>query len=230
MIVKTEGLKKVFTSDHVEHPALRGIDVRIDEGEFVVVAGPSGSGKTTLLNMIGTLDSPTEGKVFFRDRDVGSMSVGQRTELRLRSIGFVFQAYNLINVLTAAENVEYVLLLQGLAGEQRRRRAHELLEAVGLEGLENRRPEQLSGGEQQRVAVARSLASEPELVLADEPTANLDQATGKELIELMLKLNRERGITFVISSHDRMVIEHTRRLLRILDGKIVADETLNNHS
>ena len=230
MIVKTEGLKKVFTSDHVEHPALRGIDVRIDEGEFVVVAGPSGSGKTTLLNMIGTLDSPTEGKVFFRDRDVGAMSVGQRTELRLRSIGFVFQAYNLINVLTAAENVEYVLLLQGLAGEQRRRRAHELLEAVGLEGLENRRPEQLSGGEQQRVAVARSLASEPELVLADEPTANLDQATGKELIELMLKLNRERGITFVISSHDRMVIEHARRLLRILDGKIVADETLNNHS
>ncbi len=224
MIVKTEGLKKVFSSDHVEHPALRGVDVQINEGEFVVVAGPSGSGKTTLLNMIGTLDSPTEGKVFFKDRDVGAMSVGERTELRLHKIGFVFQAYNLINVLTAAENVEYVLLLQGLAGEQRRQRAHELLEAVGLEGLENRRPEQLSGGEQQRVAVARSLASEPELVLADEPTANLDQATGKELIELMLELNRERGITFVISSHDRMVIEHARRLLRLLDGRIVADE------
>lgn len=225
MLIRTEGLIKVFTSgDHVRHVALRGIDVEIDSGEFVVVAGPSGSGKTTLLNILGTLDAPTEGRVFFKDQDLGALTVGEKTELRLRNLGFVFQAYNLVNVLTAEENVEYVLLLQGVPKNERRERARALLREVGLEGMEDRRPNQLSGGEQQRVAVARALASEPELVLADEPTANLDQTTGKELMQLMLELNRERGLTFVISSHDRMVIDHAKRLLKLLDGKIVADE------
>ena len=225
MLIRTVELKKVYVSgDHIEHPALRGIDLEINKGEFVVVAGPSGSGKTTLLNMLGSLDSPTEGKVLFNDKDLGDLSVTEKTELRLRSIGFIFQAYNLINVLTAEENVEYVLLLQGVDKSERRQRAGELLEAVGLTGFEKRRPAQLSGGQQQRVAVARALASEPELVLADEPTANLDQQTGKELMGLMHSLNEERGITFVFSSHDRMVIEHGRRLLLLLDGKIVGDE------
>jgi putative ABC transport system ATP-binding protein len=227
MLITTQNLKKVFSSDHVRHAALRGIDLQIDKGEFVVVAGPSGSGKTTLLNILGTLDVPTEGKVFLKDRDVGELKEKEKTELRLRTLGFVFQAYNLVNVLSALENVEYVLLLQGVDKKKRRRTARELLHAVGLEGKEDRRPAQLSGGEQQRVAVARSLASQPELVLADEPTANLDQATGKELIELMLGLNKERGITFVIASHDHMVIEHARRLLRLLDGRVVVDEVKN---
>lgn len=216
-----------MSGDHIKHAALRGIDVEIKRGEFTVIAGPSGSGKTTFLNIVGTLDSPTEGKVFFKDKDLDSLSKREKTDMRLLSIGFVFQAYNLLNVLSAEENVEYVLLLQGMKKRERRDKAMELLKAVGLEGLENRRPNQLSGGQQQRVAVARALASNPELVLADEPTANLDQTTGRELMELMLDLNRERGVTFLIASHDRMVIDHARRLIRLLDGRIVVDEIQN---
>jgi putative ABC transport system ATP-binding protein len=223
MLLKVEKIEKVFTTDHIKFKALHGIDTGIGKGEFVVIAGPSGSGKTTLLNIIGTLDSPTEGRVLLDDRDISDLSEAQKAELRLNKIGFIFQAYNLINVLSAAENVEYVLQLQGVAKKSRRARALELLKAVGLEGLEDRRPNQLSGGQQQRVAVARALASEPEVVLADEPTANLDQATGRSLIELMLALNKEKGITFVISSHDEMVIDHARRLLRLLDGRIIED-------
>ncbi len=223
MLLKVENVEKVFSTDHIEFKALHGITTEVGKGEFVVIAGPSGSGKTTLLNIIGTLDNPTEGRVFLDDRDISDLSESQKAELRLRSLGFIFQAYNLINVLSAAENVEYVLQLQGIAKAKRRSRALELLKAVGLEGLEDRRPNQLSGGQQQRVAVARALASEPEMVLADEPTANLDQATGRELMQLMLDLNRDKGITFIISSHDEMVIEHARRLLRLLDGRIIAD-------
>ena len=227
MLMKIENVKKTFHSDHIEFEALRGVDAEIEKGEFVVIAGPSGSGKTTLLNMMGSLDVPTSGHVSLNGKELTTLSEGAKTEMRLRNIGFIFQAYNLINVLSATENVEYVLHLQGVPKQERRARAQELLEAVGLVGLEDRRPGQLSGGQQQRVAVARALSSEPEVVLADEPTANLDQATGRELIELMLKINRERGTTFVISSHDRMVIEHARRLMRILDGRIIEDVRKN---
>ena len=177
--------------------------------------------------MMGSLDAPTSGKVSLNGKELTALNEGAKTEMRLRNIGFIFQAYNLINVLSAAENVEYILHLQGVPRGERRGRATELLEAVGLEGLADRRPNQLSGGQQQRVAVARALASDPEIVIADEPTANLDQATGRDLIELMLKINRERGTTFVIASHDRMVIEHARRLLRILDGRIIEDVRKN---
>ena len=227
MLMKIENVRKTFHSDHIEFEALRGVDAEIEKGEFVVIAGPSGSGKTTLLNMMGSLDVPTSGHVSLNGKELTTLSEGAKTEMRLRNIGFIFQAYNLINVLSATENVEYVLHLQGVPKQERRARAQELLEAVGLVGLEDRRPGQLSGGQQQRVAVARALSSEPEVVLADEPTANLDQATGRELIELMLKINRERGTTFVIASHDRMVIEHARRLMRILDGRIIEDVRKN---
>ncbi|HUX05993.1 MAG TPA: ABC transporter ATP-binding protein [Acidobacteriota bacterium] len=223
MLLKVENIEKVFTTDHMKFKALHGVNTEIAKGEFVVIAGPSGSGKTTLLNIIGTLDSPTGGFVFLDGNDVSALSESKKAELRLHNLGFIFQAYNLINVLSAVENVEYVLQLQGIAKARRRSRALELLKAVGLEGLEYRRPNQLSGGQQQRVAVARALASEPDIVLADEPTANLDQATGRELMQLMLELNRDKGITFVIASHDEMVIEHARRLLRLLDGRIIAD-------
>ena len=224
MLIKIDNLHKTYKTDSIEFEALRGLDMNVDDGEFVVIAGPSGSGKTTLLNLIGTLDSPTEGSIKIADSNLASMNDNERADLRLENIGFVFQAYNLINVLSAVENVEYVLLLQGVDPRKRRERALKLLEAVGLEGLGDRRPDQLSGGQQQRVAIARALATQPRLVLADEPTANVDQATGKELMQLMLDLNKEHGVTFIISSHDEMVIKRSRRRIRLLDGRIVSDE------
>jgi putative ABC transport system ATP-binding protein len=224
MLITTKNIEKVFNTGAVEFKALRGIDLEIEAGEFTVIAGPSGSGKTTLLNIIGTLDAPTEGSLTFKGQEISNLSESEKSDLRLNHIGFVFQAYNLINVLSAAENVEYILHLQGAKKATKRARALELLEHVGLVGLEDRRPNELSGGQQQRVAVARALASNPELVLADEPTANLDQTSGNELMELLVKLNKEEGRTFVISSHDPMVIGHAKRVLHILDGRIVKDE------
>lgn len=222
-LVRAEGLEKIYRVDHVEIPALRGIDLIIEEGEFLAIAGPSGSGKTTLLNLIGGLDRPTAGRVFLEGEEITSLSRARLAELRLRKIGFVFQAYNLLPVLTALENVEYVTLLQGAPARERRRRALEILKEVGLEGYADRLPGRMSGGQQQRVAVARAIVARPRLVLADEPTANLDSGTGSELLETMRRLNLDHGVTFVFSTHDPLVMEQAERLVRLRDGKIVAD-------
>lgn len=204
--------------------ALDGVDLIVQRGEFMAIAGPSGSGKTTLLNLIGGLDSPTDGRVVVAGRDVGEMSSAGRAELRRDHIGFVFQAYNLIPVLTVLENVEYVMLLQGRTQSERRKAAVAVLEEVGLGDKLDRRPAELSGGQQQRVAVARAIASGPALVLADEPTANLDTATGDALLDTMQALNREHGTTFVFSTHDPKVMQRASRLVRLRDGRIESDE------
>jgi putative ABC transport system ATP-binding protein len=189
----------------------------------MALAGPSGSGKTTLLNLIGGLDTPDRGSIRVSDHAYASLSRHQLADLRLRSIGFVFQSYNLIPVLSALENVEYVMLLQGVSREERRRRAGDIHDVVGLEGLHGRRPAELSGGQQQRVAVARAIVSNPAIVLADEPTANLDSTTGESLLKLMLQMNQERAVTFVFSTHDSMVMDYARRLVLLRDGRIVED-------
>jgi putative ABC transport system ATP-binding protein len=196
------------------------VDLEIAAGEFLALVGPSGSGKSTLLNLIGGLDRPTAGRLWVADEELGQLSRRALAELRLKRIGFVFQEYNLIPVLSAIENVEYVMLLQGVPDAERRKRAMAILNEVGLAGLEDRRPSELSGGQQQRVAVARAIVSEPTLVLADEPTANLDSATGAALMDLMRQLNEEKRVTFVFSTHDPMVMERARRLVRLKDGRI----------
>jgi len=218
--LRAEGIKKVYQEDKVQTPALRGINFEMSQGEFTALFGPSGSGKTTLLNILGGLDRPTEGKVFLGDKNLTRMREGELSSLRLFKIGFVFQSYNLIPVLTALENVEYVLLLQKVPRKERRERARKLLEELGLKELVNKRPTEMSGGQQQRVAVARAIVHYPELVLADEPTANLDSNTARELMELMKKLNQEKGISFLFSTHDPMVMEQARRLVEIRDGQI----------
>ncbi len=210
---------------HAPEPALRvhavnRVSLEIHPGEFAALAGPSGSGKSTLLNLIGTLDRPTHGEVRVLGRKIASMSDEELAELRLRSMGFVFQAFNLLPVFTALENVEYVLRLQGLAPAERRRRAEEALSLVGLEKLAGRRPDHLSGGQQQRVAVARAIVHRPALVLADEPTANLDSRTAAGLLDLMQTLNREQGITFVFSSHDPMVLSRAGKVVHLRDGAL----------
>ena len=222
-IVEARGLTKTYVQGTVEVPALRGLDLKVRRGQFAVLAGSSGSGKTTLLNLIGALDRPTDGSVHVDGRDLSRMSSRELARMRLHRLGFVFQAYNLVPVLTAYENAEYVLLLQGVPAEERRRKVGELLRAVGLEGMEHRRPTELSGGQQQRVAVARAIAAEPALVLADEPTANLDSKTGTELVQMMRRLNQERGVTFLFSSHDPKVIDHADRVIQLEDGRIVSD-------
>ncbi len=224
IIVDGVGIKKIYQQGTVDVPALRGLDIEIREGEFAVLAGSSGSGKTTLLNLIGALDQPTEGSLVVDGKDLSRLSGKELAEMRLRRLGFVFQAYNLVPVLTAYENAEYVLLLQGVAADERKRRVTELLDAVGLSGLSHRRPSELSGGQQQRVAVARAIAAEPALVLADEPTANLDSRTATDLIAMMHLLNQERGVTFLFSSHDQKVIDKAARVIRLEDGRIVDDE------
>jgi putative ABC transport system ATP-binding protein len=224
-IVQTERLTKTYEQGEHEVRALWEFDLQVEAGEFVVLAGPSGSGKTTLLNLIGALDTPTAGSVRVDGQLLESLKGRQQAALRLRRLGFVFQSYNLIPVLSAYENAEYVLLLQGVDAKTREEKVRGVLAAVGLEGLEHRRPSQLSGGQQQRVAVARAIASDPALVLADEPTANLDSKTGTELVELMLELNRERGITFIVSSHDNKVISRARRVVRLVDGRLDSDES-----
>jgi len=222
--VRTENLWKIFENGDIRVEAVRGVTCRVEPGEFVVLAGPSGSGKTTLLNMIGGLTRPTNGKVWVDGREIGGLPDRDLAELRLNRIGFVFQAYNLLPVLTALENAEFTLLLRGSEAEERRRRVGKLFKRIGIEGLEDRLPGKLSGGQQQRVAVARAVVGEPALVLADEPTANLDMATSTSLIELMEELNRELGTTFVFATHDRHLMDRARRNIRLVDGQIVSDE------
>lgn len=204
--------------------ALRGVNLTVERGEFMAIAGPSGSGKTTLLNLIGALDAATSGSIVVEGKELGALSQKELSDLRRDRIGFVFQAYNLIPVLTAAENAEYVMELKGVPMAARRQRIAALFDLMGIRQLMHARPLKMSGGQQQRVAVARAIASEPAIVLADEPTANLDQTTGRGLVTLMRELNRERGITFVFSTHDPMVLEQADRVVRIADGTVVADE------
>ncbi len=218
-------LSKTYQQDAIEVHALSEVDLDVPEGDFVCLSGPSGSGKTTLLNLIGGLDAPTSGEIIMAGQRVDLMSQAELASMRLKHLGFVFQAYNLIPVLTAQENVEFVMQLQGMDRKERRARARAILKEVGLEGLENRRPAQLSGGQQQRVAVARAIVSGPSLVLADEPTANLDSYNGEMLLELMRKMNEERAVTFILATHEQLVMDHARRLIHLHDGRIVSDES-----
>ncbi len=223
-ILEARHLRKVYDTRAVKTVALDDIDLSIEDGEFAALAGPSGSGKTTLLNLFGALDTPTAGTVLLDGEDLASLGASRLAELRLRKLGFVFQAYNLIPVLSARENVEFVMELQGVPANARRAKALELLVEVGLGELADKRPLEMSGGQQQRVAVARAIASEPRVVLADEPTANLDSDTAGHLLDLMERLNRERGITFLFSTHDALVIDKARRTIRLRDGRVTRDE------
>ncbi len=223
-VIEISGVTKDYKQGSIDVRALRGVDLDIAAGEFTAICGPSGSGKTTLLNLVGALDTPTTGSINVDGQDLASLGRRGRSRLRRDRIGFVFQAYNLMPVLTAYENAESVLALQGAPAEQRRRTIMKLLADVGLEGLEDRRPDQLSGGQQQRVAIARAIASQPAVVLADEPTANVDSETADRLLGIMEKLNRSRGVTFVFSTHDPRVMERARRLVRLVDGRVSSDE------
>ncbi len=223
--VELRDVKKTYRTGPIEVPALRGLSLQIAPGEFVATAGPSGSGKTTLLNIIGGLDRADSGEIWVAGRNLQLLSSGDLSELRLRRIGFVFQTYNLLPVLTAFENAEFTLLLQGMPAAQRRARVEKLFSEIGLAGLENRRPTELSGGQQQRVAVARAMVTEPALILADEPTANLDSATAIALLDVMEHLNRATGTTFIFSTHDPQVMERAHRMIRLQDGQVLSDET-----
>jgi putative ABC transport system ATP-binding protein len=225
--VQLKEVTKTYRTGPIEVPALRSVSVRIAPGEFVATAGPSGSGKTTLLNIIGGLDRADSGEVLVAGRDLQLLSSGQLAALRLQRIGFVFQTYNLMPVLTALENAEFTLLLQGMPARKRRERVEKLFAEIGLAGLEDRRPAELSGGQQQRVAVARAMVTEPALILADEPTANLDSATAIALLDVMEHLNKTTGTTFIFSTHDPQVMERAHRMIRLRDGRIVSDETRN---
>jgi len=219
-IVELRDVTKRYRQGAVEVMALRGLTLSIEAGEFTTLVGPSGSGKSTALNLIGALDRPTSGSVRVDGRDLAGLSARALSHMRRDRIGFVFQAYNLMPVLTAYENAEIVLALQGVSVPERRDRVMKLLAEVGLEGLEDRRPDELSGGQQQRVAIARAIAADPAIVLADEPTANVDSETADNLLALMEKLNRERGATFLFSTHDPRVMERARRVVRIVDGRV----------
>ena len=224
-VIVTEGVTKVYAADGIPVNALNGVDLTINSGEFTAVVGPSGSGKTTLLNIISGLDTPTAGKVWLSGKVLSVMSGNELSDFRRDNIGFVFQAYNLIPVLTVEENVEYIMLLAGVPKAERHERVIAMLEAVGLTGVANRMPTQLSGGQQQRVAIARAMVSEPTIILADEPTANLDSKTGADLLDMMSRLNAETGMTFIFSTHDPMVMESARRVITLRDGQIDTDET-----
>lgn len=224
-VIVTENVTREYAGNGVPVLAVRGVDLRVSRGEFTAIVGPSGSGKTTLLNLISGLDAATSGKVWLNGKMISQMSSGELSDFRRDNIGFIFQAYNLIPVLTVEENIEYIMLLQGRPVAERRRRVSETLAELGLAGMEKRRPPELSGGQQQRVAVARAIVAQPTLVLADEPTANLDSETAVELIELMRTLNAEHDITFLFSTHDPRVMEGARRLIVLRDGKIDSDET-----
>ena len=223
-IVECIEVSKTYTQGQIEIHALKNIDLSITRGEFVAVAGPSGSGKTTLLNLVGGLDRVDGGRIVVDGNAFDQMSQSQLASLRLHKVGFVFQAYNLIPVLSAAENVEFVMLLQGIAADERRARAEAILDDVGLEGKYDRRPAELSGGQQQRVAVARAIVSDPSIVLADEPTANLDSKTGDGLLDMMKQMNQEKSVTFIFSTHDQMVMDYAGRLVLIRDGRIEDDQ------
>jgi putative ABC transport system ATP-binding protein len=221
--VELKDVKKTYRTGPIEVPALHGISLRVAPGEFLAIAGPSGSGKTTLLNIIGGLDRADAGEVLVEGKNLQLLSPAELARLRLQRLGFVFQAYNLLPVLTALENAEFTLLLQGVPVAQRKERVQKLFAEIGLASLEHRRPGELSGGQQQRVAVARAMVTEPALILADEPTANLDSVTASALLEVMEQLNRAHGTTFVYATHDPQVMERARRLIRLHDGEIASD-------
>jgi putative ABC transport system ATP-binding protein len=225
-ILECRQLTKEYHQGETAVQALRGVDLQFERGEFAAISGPSGSGKSTLLHIIGSLEHPSGGEVILDGVSLANETRQQLADLRLQRIGFVFQAYNLIPVLSAAENIEFILQLQGINAKARHARSAELLHAVGLEGLGDRRPEQLSGGQQQRVAVARALASNPAIVLADEPTANLDSKNSDDLLALMSRLNQESHVTIIVATHDPKVINHTRRRIVITDGRIKKDEAV----
>lgn len=220
-ILETHSLTKIYHTNEIPVQALKNVEMEVKEGDFRALVGPSGSGKTTLLNLVGGLDRPTSGRIYFVGKEIGSLTKRELTELRLYKIGFIFQDYNLIPVLSAQENVEFVMLLQKVGVKERARKARAVLEEVGLSGLADRRPGELSGGQQQRVAVARAIVSEPVLILADEPTANLDSETGASLMELLRDLNQQKQITFIFSTHDPMVMERAKQLVFLKDGEIV---------
>lgn len=224
-IVRLENVQKNYRQGVLEVPALRGIDLEVQQGELTAISGPSGSGKSTTLNIIGALDTPSSGNVYLEGKNLGQLSRSALSRLRRDRIGFVFQAYNLVPVLTAYENAELVMALQGVDKKTRREKVMRLLAEVGLEGMEDRRPDQLSGGQQQRVAIARAIAADPAVVLADEPTANVDSDTANRLLTIMEKLNRERKVTFIFSTHDPRVMERARRNIRLVDGRVESDET-----
>ena len=224
-LLELKEVRKIYKQGKIEVPALRGIDLTVERGEFTTIFGPSGSGKTALLNMIGCLDTPTEGEIRLDGDEVSKLSQKQLAMVRRYNIGFIFQAYNLIPVLTAYENVEFAIRLINHTKEQQiKERVLKILEEVGLKGLENRRPNELSGGEKQRVAIARALVKEPKLILADEPTANLDSKTAADVIDIMRKMNKELKTTFIFSTHDPAVMKHATRLINLKDGIISADE------
>lgn len=223
--VKTENISKIYVqSKTVQTQALNNINLNIAQGEFVVISGPSGSGKTTLLNILGGLDAPTNGKVFLHEHELTDLKEKELALVRRDHIGFIFQAYNLIPVLTALENIEYIMVLQGVAEKERREKATRIAEQLEIAHLLNKRPNEMSGGQQQRVAIARSLVSSPDLILADEPTANLDSKTGEKLLELMRKINEEQKMTFVFSTHDKMIMDKAKRRIVLKDGQIISDE------
>ncbi|NIO48039.1 MAG: ATP-binding cassette domain-containing protein [Candidatus Aminicenantes bacterium] len=227
-IAKLENIHKVYHIGKIDFPALRGISFSIEEGEFLSIAGPSGSGKTTILNLLGCLDKPSQGKIFLEEKDITALPTSKLADVRRKNIGFVFQTFNLIPVLTAMENVEFPLILEGQHDPKERRQVTEdILTEVGLKDFLHRRPNEMSGGQQQRVAVARALVKKPKLVLADEPTANLDSVTGEEILQLMLELNQKTSTTFVFSTHDKMVMDFARRIIRLRDGKIESDQKVN---
>jgi putative ABC transport system ATP-binding protein len=225
-IIEATGISKIYNPDKIPVHALNGVDLTIEPGEFTAIVGPSGSGKTTLLNIIGGLDHPTEGSVKVKGTEIANLRDNQLIDFRRDNIGFVFQAYNLIPVLTAKENVEFVMLLQKRSAEEREARTKELLAAVGLSDQMYKKPSELSGGQQQRVAVARALAPKPTFVMADEPTANLDTKSTANLLDIMARLNKEEGITFLFSTHDQRVIDRARRVVTLVDGRIESDVTV----
>jgi putative ABC transport system ATP-binding protein len=221
VLLQARGLRKRYRLGEVSIDALRGVDLDVARGEFVVVAGPSGSGKTSLLNLLGCLDEPDEGQVLFAGKDLASLSEGEKTETRRRQLGFVFQSFNLLPVLSAFENVEYPLWIDGVPRAERRRRAEEALAAVGLEDRLRHRPDQLSGGERQRVSLARALVHDPLAILADEPTANLDSRTAAAIVDLLARMNVERGTTFLFATHDPAIVARAPRTIRLRDGLVV---------
>lgn len=219
-ILKTENLEKIYQDNGVPVHAIKGIDLTINKGEYLVIAGPSGSGKTTLLNLLGALDKPTSGKIYFENQDITVKDKNELSQIRLHKLGFIFQAYNLIPVLTAIENIEFSMMLLGIPDKVRREKALALMDELGIKELADKRPNEMSGGQQQRVAVARAIVNNPSVVLADEPTANLDSVTAGHLLDLMEKMNAEKNITFIFSSHDKQVIDRAKRLLILKDGKL----------
>ncbi|MDA8242841.1 MAG: ABC transporter ATP-binding protein [Elusimicrobia bacterium] len=222
-VIETKGVTKTYQSGEVKVHALHPVDLTIARGEFTAIAGPSGSGKTTLLNIISGLDNPSSGRIRLAGREISSMSQSELSDFRRDHIGFIFQAYNLIPVLTVGENIEYVMLLRGVPAGERADRVKRILDEVGLSGKQGRFPSQLSGGQQQRVAIARAMVSGPDIILADEPTANLDSATGSALMDMMRELNEKRGMTFLFSTHDRMIMDKSTRLVTLKDGRVESD-------